>query len=275
MANLDSPLTRRDRRRVERPPAPDLAPYVEKVRILDDAARHAVEILPDGRTRLLVRITAGAPGTATNGDVSFRGPSMNPIYKAPPPIPLAVQVVFRPGGARSLLGIGLDATAGRVVRVEDLWPDGVPFRDRLFEARDAGELVLRLEQALIARRRHVPPTVTLALRAARAFEAGVRAGRTMTAASIADQLGVSPRHLRRAFSDGIGLSPKQYAMMLRFQRALALLESEDRTSLGQVAQACGYFDQSHFNREFKRLGGLSPRAFRLRRVRTNGPPRAC
>jgi len=74
---------------------------------------------------------------------------------------------------------------------------------------------------------------------------------------LADELRVSRRHLERRFRAEIGVSPKTLAMVLRFRRVLGAIESrsEDWTSM---ALRCGYFDQAHLIRDFKRFTGGTP-----------------
>ena len=60
----------------------------------------------------------------------------------------------------------------------------------------------------------------------------------------------------------IGLSPKQVASVLRFETAVkAITAASDDESWADIAIACGYYDQSHFNREFRRYSGRPPREY--------------
>jgi AraC-like DNA-binding protein len=71
--------------------------------------------------------------------------------------------------------------------------------------------------------------------------------------------GVDIRHLERGFCAAIGMTPKQYARVIRFKRAYrALIGSGSSTPLS--AQLEGFYDQSHFNREFRHFTGTSPGA---------------
>lgn len=67
------------------------------------------------------------------------------------------------------------------------------------------------------------------------------------------------RQLERNFKKFIGLSPKEYSNIIRFQNALRLIKkSNQNRSLLDIAFECGYYDHSHLNNEFKRNTGLSP-----------------
>lgn len=79
--------------------------------------------------------------------------------------------------------------------------------------------------------------------------------------TLARELGISNRYLQRLFLERSGISPKLFARIIRFQHALGYLSSGTPPALAAVAQEAGYFDQSHFVREFRRFSGVTPRAF--------------
>ena len=67
------------------------------------------------------------------------------------------------------------------------------------------------------------------------------------------------RQLERNFKKFIGLSPKEYSNIIRFQNALSIIKnSNKRRSLLDIAFECGYHDHSHLSNEIKRNTGLSP-----------------
>jgi AraC-like DNA-binding protein len=75
---------------------------------------------------------------------------------------------------------------------------------------------------------------------------------------LAQQAGISNRQLERKFSAAVGLSPKIFSRLMRFHTSLRLLQSDTIKSLTDVGYAAGYFDQSHFIREFREFAGLPP-----------------
>ncbi|WP_207434582.1 AraC family transcriptional regulator [Sabulibacter ruber] len=76
--------------------------------------------------------------------------------------------------------------------------------------------------------------------------------------SLEGQLGISTRHLERLFRAKLGLSPKEMSKIIRLNAAFSNLEANPSTSLTQVSYEAGYFDQSHFSRDFKGIAGVSP-----------------
>ena len=69
---------------------------------------------------------------------------------------------------------------------------------------------------------------------------------------------MSCRHLTRQFQRAVGVSPKEFARVSRFLRALRILDEGQHRSLADVALSCGFSDQAHFNHEFRELAGMSP-----------------
>lgn len=79
-------------------------------------------------------------------------------------------------------------------------------------------------------------------------------------ATVAGDLGVSERQLRRVFREEAGLSPKTFAKLTRFHRALSVASEEGETSWASIAAAVGYYDQAHLIAEFRAIAGTTPRA---------------
>jgi AraC-like DNA-binding protein len=83
--------------------------------------------------------------------------------------------------------------------------------------------------------------------------------------NVAARYGITSRYLQKLFLQHTGLTPKLYSKINRFQHSLALV-SRKNSFLTEVAYECGYFDQSHFIREFKSFTGVIPSAFNNRNV---------
>ncbi len=67
------------------------------------------------------------------------------------------------------------------------------------------------------------------------------------------------RQLERNFKKHIGLSPKEYSNIIRFQNALSIIKNSNQNrSLLDIAFECGYYDHSHLTNEIKRNTGLLP-----------------
>jgi AraC-like DNA-binding protein len=78
--------------------------------------------------------------------------------------------------------------------------------------------------------------------------------------NVASGYGVTARYLQKIFLQYTGLTPKLYSKIHRFQNSLQLVAQKDM-SLTSIAYECGYFDQSHFIRDFKSFTGAVPSGF--------------
>jgi len=241
-------------------PVSGLDRFVERVHVVATESYgdpRRIEYLPDGTASLLFRYFG-----AGKGDLSVRGPYTRALYKTAASIPLSVRVVFAPGGAYPFFGLPVDALQNDIVLLEDLWGDrGRKLLDRaLSNAERDPEAVRRDIIAALTARMRTNPFEPAAASVARAA-VHLIADRGQTIRQVAATLGISPRHLRRAFTATVGVSPKVYARMARFQRAVELgRHSTDDWS--EIAQHAGYFDQSHLNADFHEFARVSPATFR-------------
>jgi AraC-like DNA-binding protein len=167
-----------------------------------------------------------------------------------------VQLELTPAGARSLLGVPAGALAGTVVDLRELL------------RTDAGELAERMAGApawasrfavldeVLSRRidRSQAPTGALA----HAWRCVVTSGGTARVGDIADEVGWSRRHLGARFSTEYGLTPKDAARVVRFERSRWLVSEGGRQTLADVAAECGFYDQAHMAREWRDLAGCPP-----------------
>jgi AraC-like DNA-binding protein len=161
---------------------------------------------------------------------------------------------FKPGGAARLLGAPAGALANSHVELTDLWgPSATELHERLCAATTFHQQMHLLEKALIARlpdRPHHRPAVAVAL--AQLDQPGMEVGR------VATVLGLSRRRLIEIFSEDVGMTPKRYAMVRRFQRALDLATRSPTPAWSRIAAECGYYDQAHLCRDWVEISGLSP-----------------
>jgi AraC-like DNA-binding protein len=165
-----------------------------------------------------------------------------------------LEVHFTPLGARRFLGVPGSELANRVVELEDvLGPAATRLAEQLAGAHGWAERFDHMDAAILARARAaplLPPAVEWAWRRLRDSGGGT------PIAGLAAELGCSRRHLARCFGAEIGLPPKALARVLRFERAVGLLRAGD--DLADVAYSCGYYDQPHFNRDFRELASTTP-----------------
>jgi AraC-like DNA-binding protein len=170
-------------------------------------------------------------------------------------------VSFRPGGAAPFLGLPAGELRNAQVPLESIWgPAAVELHHRLLDATAPATRFRIVEEALLARaasRMEKHPVVTYALSQ---LLPGPRA------ASIGDvtrAVGLNPRRFIQVFLEQVGLTPKVFCRVRRFQQALGRARAGRPVEWAEVALACDYFDQAHFNRDFRAFAGLSPSAYLL------------
>ncbi|HEX8358932.1 MAG TPA: helix-turn-helix domain-containing protein [Longimicrobium sp.] len=166
-------------------------------------------------------------------------------------------VRFRPGGAA--LPVPAGELTDRDAALDELGLGELGAR--VLEAGSARAALPVLAGVLAALPPRAPEPVAVAAWAHLRSTAGA-----LPVRELAAQLGVGERRLQRIFHQHVGLTPKEAARVARLNAALALLREGPELPLGRVALRAGYYDQAHFNREFARLVGLAPHAWRAERV---------
>ena len=87
-----------------------------------------------------------------------------------------------------------------------------------------------------------------------------RFAQTISLGALAAEVGLSKFHLLRLFREEVGTTPHAYQLHLRVSRAREMLDAH--VPAAEVALVCGFADQAHFTRAFKRIVGYTPGAFR-------------
>jgi AraC-like DNA-binding protein len=254
---------------VARPSTP-LAPHVEKLWYCDG---HVVVngtqrvLLPDGRFQLVISLAEGPISALIDpmGDGGGIAPSLligirsrfNIIDTAK--LRSAMGIVFRPGGVHAFLGVRTDAFHNKNVSLDLIWGSMVrSLRDRLRTANDPAEKFRVLEVALLE---HLNERVPLNGAVRYALQEFARRPQIPGVREIAQEAGLSRRRFAQLFREQIGLTPKVYCRLQRFQNTLRLIASDTSVDWAQLALAAGYCDQAHLAHEFHDFSGLSPSAY--------------
>lgn len=250
-------------------PAPPLGEFVERFWHCSDTPSHSRErILPSGTVELVVNLrddevlvyhpahparVRRLSGAVVSGPYS-RFFVIDPLQHA-----AMMGVHFRPGGASSVLGVPAVELADTHLDLGQLWgATARELRERLCEAATPAERFSVLEGALVARlgrRVSGRGVVTTALAA---FERAHAGG---SVRDIARRVGLSHRRFIQLFAAEVGLTPKLYCRIRRFQRARMLVRDKAASGWAGTAVACGYYDQSHLIHDFREFSGLSPGAY--------------
>jgi AraC-like DNA-binding protein len=82
---------------------------------------------------------------------------------------------------------------------------------------------------------------------------------------LADEIGISHKHLLREFDRCVGLNPKTFARVCAFQRVIQSVGQKVEVEWADTAANCGYYDQAHLIREFRAFSGLTPMSYLAKR----------
>jgi AraC-like DNA-binding protein len=79
----------------------------------------------------------------------------------------------------------------------------------------------------------------------------------MSVRAVVEEVGYSHRHFTKLFTEQVGLPPKLFSRLRRFQQALMISRARD-ANWGAIAQECGYSDQSHMIRDLREFSCVAP-----------------
>lgn len=170
-----------------------------------------------------------------------------------------VGVHFRPGGAFPFLGLSAGELRDADVPLDALWgTKAAELRGRLLEAHTPEARFRVLEQALltwVARPLTHHPAVAFALGE---FQSAPRA---RSVQEVGEQTGLSQRRFIQLFRQEVGLTPKLFCRIRRFQEVMRLIGSGRHAGWAEMALSCGYFDQAHLVHDFRAFSGTTPTGY--------------
>jgi AraC-like DNA-binding protein len=256
---------------LERHPHPALSPFIKTLWYARDPhATHCHQrILPTGHAQIVISLARDYLTDANN--------PIDPLAQSPAAVFLGlyshhqqidaidiselIGISFHPGGTIPFLPACTDAFTNRETSLEAIWGrESEDLRTNLREAPTPTEKFTTLETALVERLNRSKiqrrsPIIDFALTLLQ------RSPGTATIAELTRQIGYSPRHISQLFREQVGVSPKLYCRIQRFQQAVQAMHRGVEIPWVELALTCGYYDQSHFANDFQAFSGLSPTAY--------------
>lgn len=250
-------------------PSGALSPFIDRYWMVRSAPAASyslsVDVYVDGQADLVINFGApyrrvSAAGAVTEvPDSVVDAQRTRPMVIRQEGVVSLVGVRFAPGGLAAFSPVGMADLTDRVVPMASvLGPDTAHLSGVLEAAPTLEARAAALNAFFEGHRVHAESYELL-----RRVLAGLQAATdTPTVARVAREAGVSPRTLHRVFAHHVGLTPKFYLRVHRFQRALRRMMADPDVELGTVAAEFGFYDQSHLVREFRALAGGVPRGYR-------------
>lgn len=247
-------------------PAKPLQPYINCFWSIEDVRDHELSDIsfPDGCLEMIFNM--GAPVWHASDHEHFKvNPRVELIGQMTQPFSI------RSNGTRSMLGVRFyPHTAGCFIQENisvfndeildpvEVWGSGFSeLSERVFNTPGLSAQVTAIENFLIERLPQVDSKYQMVDHAVKKIL--VKKDKS-DLSSIIDDCGISARYLQKLFLEYVGISPKLFIKIIRFQKTFKYL-TQQKSTLTAVAYECGYFDQSHFIRDFKLLSGTCPSEF--------------
>lgn len=164
---------------------------------------------------------------------------------------------FFPGGAFPFIKMTLERLTNHICPLDDILPiQAEGTAEELFEKSQLDGKAKVAETFLISLLRQQEPVTDDMLK--NVLHRIFISGGTSTVTQLAEYEAVSSRHMTRKFQEKVGISPKKFSEIVRFQLLVQSMKSGGRTDWSALALNCGYFDQAHMIRDFKRFYGVPP-----------------
>jgi len=239
-------------------PSPQLRRYLSTFWLLEvDGSNPAPQrVVPDGRSELILNWAQPFEALTTGGWVGqprrfFAGQIDGPLLlRSRGPVKI-LGIGFHPDGAAALFGSPMHELSGCFTPIADLSPRLERALNRALESPDPVPL---LEAALISAIGETRVPDALVAEAVRRITRSLGAS---DIAALARDFGLSTRQFERRFQISVGLPPKRFAQIQRFNQVFRVLEDPSRNWV-DAALACGYYDQAHLIRDCQRFAGTTP-----------------
>ena len=219
-------------------------------------------VVPDGRAQLILNLAhpyeaRSASGWQLQPQCFFIGQITAPLMlRASGPLRM-IGINFHPHTAGQLLNIPMsDLTDTAAISLDAISKQLFREFGRIAELRSPTEWFRALDRIIHACAERRDNSNLLLSTAVRELE---QTGRSMSIAAVAHKVGWSSRQLERRFREAVGIPPKLFCRIQRFQRVFPVLEN-GHAGWADAALRCGYYDQSHLIRDFRQFSGKPPQA---------------
>jgi len=241
-----------------------LKDYVESLWISEGSQSATIGAIADGRPGIVFHETDGGlylNRTKKLSTIFLYGQTVKPIEMNAAGKFRMIGLHFFPHVMKFLFGISAHELTDTCLDL-NLLPDktGKHLSNRLNDAETAKEQIGIISNFLseLANKKNIMMDAVLH----GAVHQLIGSKGTVPLKELHTQLNVSERSFERKFEQYVGVSPKMFSRICRFQASLNRLQKMEFNKLSDIAFDNGYADQSHFIRTFKEFTGMSPRAYK-------------
>ncbi|ASS73686.1 AraC family transcriptional regulator [Tumebacillus algifaecis] len=165
-------------------------------------------------------------------------------------------VKFKPGGFYPFLQRSVAELSKQPLNISDVFAVDACALEQAILTETEEEKMVELASAFI--RHKLPKQDATILQIDRVIDRIIHNHEITKVDQLCDALAINKRKLQRLFEQYVGVSPKWVIKLYRLQNAAAMIERDHRPDLLQLSLALGYYDQSHFNKDFKMIIGKTP-----------------
>jgi len=240
---------------------PSLRPYVKLICTMhsdEGTDTSHVRVLPDTCVELFLNYTSTP--IAIIGEELHKRSIISCRMSRPMDIQMrkgagCLAICFYPGMAYKFFHLPMQMLTDTNAALSDVWKGlAEEIEDKLASARNNDTRIFIVQNYLLRQLSRGKNDVQVA----RVLQQVQSAAGLLSLSKLTNDTGISQRHLSRKFQQYIGLSPKEYLRVYRFLQSLSQLKKYPACSLTEIAYKSGYYDQAHFNRDYKNYAGCTP-----------------
>jgi AraC-like DNA-binding protein len=234
--------------------------------------------LPDGNTEIIIDLADNAQYIYDNETLTklqtCRRAWVSGVRTQPITIPSGrgsrmLIVAFKKGKARPFYDLPMSELADRVVDADLIFGQKIhDLREQLLNTNSLRQMFLLMEKFLLQQAGGSLDANTPSKCVEFAVTNIASRPNVLGFQYLSSQIGYSQKHFIDLFKRQVGVSPKQYLKIMRFQKAILEIEANKSIHWSRVALESGFYDQAHFIGDFKNFSGFTPNEYMKRKSET-------